>query len=166
VRVSNLAQNVFLFLVAARTWLSASTADSIGIKGPAMVGLRAVTGTLGLLSGAFLLSTGSTIASEYQVITVTPGNDADVYFQINLSGTVYLKIETPRGPGCADFWWIIWPLGTVKQLGTRCGSDRLPIPSWSDFAIASKLRVGGVSEPTKIIAASSETVANSITVRW
>ncbi len=105
-------------------------------------------------------------ADEYQIIDLQPGVTRDVYFEINLSGQVTLRILTRSGAGCAELWWITWPLGNIKSLGRRCGSVRLAIPSRLDFSVASKLRAIGVDVPTKIVAASNERVANSVTVHW
>jgi hypothetical protein len=105
-------------------------------------------------------------AADYQLIEVNPGQSVDVYFEINLSGTVALRIETAAGPGCAEFWWIKWPFGNISSLGKLCGITRVGIPGLSELAISGKLRASGVTKPTKIIAASNERVANSVTVRW
>src|SRR5207248_2225009 len=78
--------------------------------------------------------------ADYQVIDVQPGLTVDVYFEINLAGTVALRIATKTGPGCAELWWIKWPLGDIKSLGKKCGSARLAIPGITDFAVAGKLR--------------------------
>jgi hypothetical protein len=105
-------------------------------------------------------------AAEYQVIDLQPGQTVDVYFDINLSGSVSLRIVTKSGLGCAELWWIKWPLGDIKSLGRKCGSARIALPGITDFAIAGKLRAGGASVPMKIIAASNERVANSVTLQW
>jgi hypothetical protein len=105
-------------------------------------------------------------AADYQVIDVQPGQTVDVYFEINLSGSVSLRIVTKNGPGCAELWWIKWPLGDIKSLGKKCGNARFALPGITDFAVAGKLRATGVSVPTKIIAASNERVANSVSLQW
>jgi hypothetical protein len=117
------------------------------------------------LTVAGLLPT-PTVAADYQIIEVNPGQTVDVYFEINLVGAVALRIATRSGPGCAELWWIKWPLGNIESLGRRCGSMRLSIPGIANLAVAGKLRAGGVDERTKIIAAATEQVANSVTVRW
>jgi hypothetical protein len=109
---------------------------------------------------------GTAAAAEFQVIDLQPGQTVDVYFEINLSGQVALRIATKFGPGCAEFWWIKWPLGNIKSLGKICGTARLTIPGWRDVALAGKLRATGVTAPTKIVAASSERVANSVALQW
>jgi hypothetical protein len=114
--------------------------------------------------GTLIASDG--LAADYQVINIQPGQTVDIYFEVNLSGNVSLRIATKSGPGCAELWWIKWPLGNIKSLGKKCGATRLSIPGITDFAVAGKLRAGGVNVHTKIIAASSEQVANSITLQW
>jgi hypothetical protein len=105
-------------------------------------------------------------AADYQVIDVQPGQTVDVYFEINLSGSVSLRVATKAGPGCAEMWWIKWPLGDIQSLGKKCGSARIVLPGITDFAFAGKLRATGVKMPTKIVAAANERVANSVSLQW
>jgi hypothetical protein len=105
-------------------------------------------------------------AADFQIIDLRPGETVDVYFEINVSGSVVLRIATQNGPGCAEFWWIKWPLGNISSLGRRCASTRIAIPGLSDLAVAGKLRATGVSVPTKIVAAATEQVANSVRLQW
>ena len=113
-----------------------------------------------------LLTVKPSQAVEYQVIDLQPGQTVDVYFEINLTGNVALKIATQTGLGCAELWWIEWPFGNIKSLGKKCGLVRLSIPGLTNFAVAGKLRATGANAPTKIIAASNERVANSVTLHW
>lgn len=105
-------------------------------------------------------------AADFQIVEVQPGQNVDVFFQINLYGRVFVRIETRNGIGCADFWWILWPLGNVRQIGRQCGSADFEIPGLLDFSISSKLRAGGVSETTKIAIAANAQVAHSVTIPW
>jgi hypothetical protein len=105
-------------------------------------------------------------AAEVQIVDVRPGQSADVFFEVNLSGRVYVKIVSQAGLGCADLWWITWPLGNIRQAGRKCGSASLEIPGLSKIAVSSKLRAGGVSAPTKIVFAATAQVANSVTIHW
>src|SRR5262249_3700146 len=70
---------------------------------------------LGVLASVQFVPLAS--AADYQIIDVPVGHAVDAYFQFNLSGKVYVRIETNSVPGCADFWWITWPLGRVQELG-------------------------------------------------
>jgi hypothetical protein len=70
----------------------------------------------------------SASAADYQIIALQPGQTTDVYFEFNLSGQVSLRIVTQLGPGCAEMWWITWPLGRITSIRRKCGSVRLPIP--------------------------------------
>jgi hypothetical protein len=123
---------------------------------------RAATAVLLIVA----LSPTPTVAADYQIIELNRGQTVDVYFEINLAGSVALRIMTMSGPGCAELWWIKWPLGNIESLGKRCGSVRLRIPGISNFSVAAKLRAGGVDRRTKIVAAATEQVANSVTVQW
>lgn len=122
---------------------------------------------LALLSAASIaVPVWKASAADYQIIDVQPGETVDVYFEINLSGQLILRIATQAGPGCAELWWITWPLGSINSLGKKCGSVQLNIPGWFDLAMSAKLRAAGVDAPTKIVAASSEQVANFVTLHW
>jgi hypothetical protein len=113
----------------------------------------------GTVMAATIASTSFASAQEHQLIRVEKDSTQDVYFEINLSGYVYLSIRSADGIGCADLWWIKWPLGTLTQLGTRCGNIRLAIPGISDFAISSKLRARAKDHSIAIVAGSSEHIA-------
>jgi hypothetical protein len=117
------------------------------------------TNFAGLVIAATLLFDSFAVAQEHQLIRVASGATEDIYFEINLSGNLYLSIRSPDGIGCVDLWWIKWPLGNLTQLGKRCGNVRLAIPGISDFAISAKLRARAESKPIAIVASSSEKVA-------
>jgi len=106
-------------------------------------------------------------ARDYQIIAVSAGDTADVYFEINLSGKVYLRIVAPPGAeACADLWWIKWPLGNIQDVGRRCGSLQLEVPGLTDIAISAKLRVRAGNSPLKIVAAATEAAGNSALVSF
>src|SRR6266446_7395894 len=136
--------------------------DSV-LRGPAVrVTRRAAFGALASLP--FVLRAS---AADYQIIDVPVGQAVDAYFEIDVSGKVYLRIETSSGPGCADFWWITWPLGRVRELGHHCASAEFEIPGiLSDLSISSKLRTGGVDKPTKVVVSDRIEVARNVTVTW
>ena len=103
-------------------------------------------------------------AADPQIETVQKGESKDLYFQINLSGKVFVNVGSPPGgSNCAEFWWIKWPLGNIKSLGRHCGATSFDIPGLLDFAISSKLRVGGTDNLVKIAISATESVANSVT---
>lgn len=123
-----------------------------------------------LLMAAAILFTGSIGAQEKQphevmdpqIHVVDKGQSADLYFQINLKGTVFVKVAArPGDSNCADFWWIKWPFGTIESLGRQCGAASFKVPGLFDFAFSSKLRVGGTTNQIKIAVSASESVANS-----
>lgn len=106
-------------------------------------------------------------AADYEIIELGPGETKDVYFQINLSGNVYLRIVAePGGQACADLWWIKWPLGNIEKLGRHCHTANLKIPGWTSAAISSKLRAGGATHRLKIVASATEEVANKVTIKF
>lgn len=97
------------------------------------------------------------------IFTLHPNETANTYFEVNLTGTVYLKIAAPPGQEpCADFWWIKWPLGNVEQLGRLCDTAQLEVPGLSRFAFAARLRAGGAKSVVKVGIAAQEAVAHSL----
>lgn len=104
-----------------------------------------------------------TFADDVKIISVAPGESADVYFEFNLAGRIFLHIRQAGGWGCADLWWIVWPLGSIKDVGQKCGLVALDVPGASSFAISSKLRARAEGTPIQIGVSSNETVANHIT---
>lgn len=112
---------------------------------------------------ALLIATGPAAARDYETVSIKAGDTADVYFQVNLSGTLYLDIRTKEGAGCANLWWIKWPLGTIKDEGRRCGFVKLDIPGFLDFSLSSKLRASTDGTDIKIGYSADEAVAHTIT---
>ncbi|WP_085044172.1 hypothetical protein [Ensifer aridi] len=112
---------------------------------------------------AMLIAAGPGATRDYDIVSIKAGDTADVYFQINLSGTLYLNIRTKDGAGCANLWWIKWPLGTIKDEGRHCGFVKLDIPGFFDLSFSSKLRAFAEGNDTKIGYSASEAVAHTIT---
>jgi hypothetical protein len=111
-----------------------------------------------------MLGSISSQAADPQIETVQRGESRDLYFQINLSGKVFVNIgASAGGSNCAEFWWIKWPFGNIQSLGRHCGAASFDIPDLKDLAISSKLRVGGTTNQVKIAISASEAVANSAT---
>lgn len=98
-----------------------------------------------------------------KIVDIPPQKSVDLYFQFNLSGSVFVKIGAKPGDSpCADFWWIKWPLGTIEKLGRHCNFAQFKIPSVFDLSISSKLRVGAADNPIKVGVSDSSSVAHSI----
>lgn len=114
-------------------------------------------------SAAILITAGPGAARDYEIVSIKSGDTADVYFQINLSGTLYLNIRTKDGAGCARLWWIKWPLGTIKDEGRHCGFVKLDIPGFFELSISSKLRASAEGSDIKIGYSANEAVAHKIT---
>jgi hypothetical protein len=87
-----------------------------------------------------------------------------VFAEINTTGTVFVRIVSKTGVGCADFWWVKWPFGYTQQLGRHCGAARFDIPSVFSITVASKLRAGGITTPVKIGTSVNETSLGTASV--
>jgi hypothetical protein len=99
-------------------------------------------------------------AEDYSTVWVDPGRSVDVYWDINLSGRVFLAADVDGRAACLDYWWIVWPFTQIKQLGRHCGRATFDLPTLSDWAIGGKLRAGGADARTRLRGASSESVAH------
>lgn len=100
--------------------------------------------------------------TQGQLVSLPPNSAGDVYFQVNMSGTVFVNVMDPEGAGCAEFWWILWPFGNIKELGRHCGGASFEIPRLMSLSISSKLRAATGSRPVKIGVADKAEVAHSI----
>jgi hypothetical protein len=116
----------------------------------------AVSGCMWAAYAAYVVSAN---AADYNITEIQSGDTADVFFEINTTGKLYLSIRGKDGFGCVDLWWIIWPLGSIAEVGKRCRNVTLDIPGWSKLAAASKLRARAIAGPVKIIGSSNEKVA-------
>jgi hypothetical protein len=113
------------------------------------------------------LNSESPAANDLQIVDVLPDQASDVYFFVNLRGRLYLKIAAAGGNRpCAEFWWITWGFGNIKDVGERCGSFTLdiPEPSLTDPVISGKLRTSGAPYRLKIAVSAYENVAHSATL--
>lgn len=109
--------------------------------------------TIGLQRGAR--------ADDLVTIWVDPGVNVDVYWNINLSGTVYIAADIDGRPACLDYWWIVWPFTQIVQLGKHCGHAKFELPGLSNFALGGKLRAGGAEARTRLRGTSNEKVAHN-----
>jgi hypothetical protein len=112
----------------------------------------AIVFTLGLVA--------ETRADDFVTIWVDPSKSVDVYWSINLSGTVYVAADVDGQPACLDYWWIVWPFTQIQQLGHYCGRAKFALPGISSFAIGGKLRAGGATVRTRLRGTSTEGVAH------
>lgn len=108
----------------------------------------------------------SALAADYKTVWIDKGGSADIYWEINLAGKVYLAADHEGSPACLDYWWIAWPFGNIKQLGRHCGRVEFSLPGLTSFSVAAKLRAGGADSRTRVIGTSSESVANSFPVKY
>lgn len=123
--------------------------------------------TLTYVAVALTLSCGiAALAADLQIVDMPAAQQVDLYTQVNVGGSVFVRIVSPSGPACADFWWIQWPFGTVQQLGRHCDFARFDIPGLFKAAAASRLRAGGGSGNLKLGVSTEEKVAASATIRF
>jgi len=84
---------------------------------------------------------------------------------VNVKGTVNYVIRTRDGSNKVRMWWIVQPLGRVKQLGVLEGSGKLSIPSKLKGSVSAKLR-GQASVDTVVYVGENTAVDSSLIFRW
>lgn len=99
-------------------------------------------------------------AADYETIWVEPGQNVDVYWEVNLSGKVFLAADTAGQPACLNYWWITWPWGRNVELGRHCGRAAFELPGLSNLSVGGKLRAGGADAKTRIRGTADESVSN------
>ncbi|MCK1608158.1 MULTISPECIES: hypothetical protein [unclassified Bradyrhizobium] len=116
---------------------------------------------LGLVVLLMLPLTGSR-ASDVVTVWVEPSQSVDVYWEVNLSGKVYVAADIDGRPACLEYWWIRWPTTSIKSLGRRCGATSFSVPGLADLAVGGKLRAGSAEAKTRIRGTASERVAHDL----
>lgn len=114
------------------------------------------------LAAIFLATLGNSQASasdEAVVVHLRDGETKSVYWQINLTGVVFLSIRSAAGAGCARMFWRTFPLNRTVSLEEICGNVRLEIPGIRNGAIMSTLWARANQGEVKIVGSSSERVA-------
>ena len=81
-----------------------------------------------MCSLAICLPLLGTPSSQTREVKVSAGQTADLWLGVNVTGKVHYAIRARDGSNKMRMWWILEPLGTVKQLGTLSGSGSLDIP--------------------------------------
>ena len=99
-----------------------------------------------------------------QIIDLPAHQQADVYFEANLKGKVYVKIVSQGEESCCDFWWIEWPFGRVEQQGRHCGFAAFDLPG--GLTVSAKLRAGNGTGHIKLGVSASESVARDSTIHF
>lgn len=127
-----------------------------------------VVGAISALCLAGLsLSQPAAATDDPQRIELQQGQTADAYFEVNVSGRIYVAIASKPGDSpCVEFWWIKWPFGNTESLGRHCNFATFEIPGIASFAISAKLRVGGSSNLVKLAVSASESVAHAATFHF
>jgi hypothetical protein len=108
---------------------------------------------------------GSPSPSAVKEIKIPAGQTADLWLGINVTGKVNYIIRTRDGKNAMRMWWIMEPLGTVKQLGTLVNSGSLDIPNKLKGSISAKLR-GKAAVDTVVHLGENVSVDSSMTFNW
>src|SRR4051794_18063845 len=86
-----------------------------------------------------LLASGEAGAPVRQV-KVAAGQTGDLWLGVNVAGEVHYAIRTRDGTNKMRMWWVMEPLGNVRQLGTLSGTGSLDVPGKLKGSFSAKLR--------------------------
>lgn len=118
---------------------------------------------IAVLAVTFMAGEGA--ARDYDVVSLKSGERKEVYFQINLSGNVYLDIRNKDGAGCATLEWTSWWNMWRKEEQRQCGFATIKIPGVFDGAVWGTLWATAEGD-IKIGYSADERVARSITFEF
>lgn len=108
-----------------------------------------------------LFSVSPALAQDYSTEMVDPGKSVLLYWNINLSGKVFVAADANGNAACLDYWWVTIPFFTEVKLGRHCGRASFELPGLSKFAAGGKLYAGGAEQTTRIRGTSLERVARN-----
>jgi hypothetical protein len=104
-------------------------------------------------------------SSDIREIKIGAGKSADLWLGVNVSGNLHYAVRTRDGKNKVQMWWVMEPLGNVKQLGLMGESGSLKIPGALNGSVSAKLRASATSDAIVLIS-EKVSVANSITFHW
>lgn len=104
-------------------------------------------------------------SGQTKAIKIPAGKSVDLWLGVNVTGSVFYAIRTRDGKNQVRMWWILQPLGRVKQLGIRSHEGSLDIPSSLDGVASAKLRASATAD-TVIYVQEKVAVDKSVTFRW
>jgi hypothetical protein len=103
--------------------------------------------------------------AQVKEIKIPAGQSADLWLGINVAGKLHYAIRSRDAKNKMRMWWVMEPLGNVKQLGSRSGSGELKIPGPLNGSLSAKLR-GSVTSDTVLYISETTSVANSVAFNW
>lgn len=107
-----------------------------------------------------VLSASPALAQDYNTEWVEPGKSVLLYWNLNLSGKVFVAADTNGNAACLDYWWKTIPLFITLKLGRHCGRASFDLPGLSNFAAGGGLYAGGADQKTRLRGTSQERVAH------
>lgn len=92
------------------------------------------------------------------IVHVPAGETKLIYWEVNLSGVVWISIRRESSLGCAELFWRTYPFFGRTPLGERCGSFQLSVPSLSSGALAAALYARANDDGATVVGGSNESV--------
>lgn len=93
--------------------------------------------------------------SSYKTIILHPNETKDIYFFINLNGSVFYKIVNKSSTNRIKGWWLKGPFGSKEDIGTLSNTGSTPFKG----LIWGRLKAYGADSETTILITESAQVA-------
>jgi hypothetical protein len=89
-----------------------------------------------------------------------------IWFGVNVTGKVSIRVVTRDGSNKLNLWWITWGVGSTQSLGNYGPAGDLPIPiAWWKGVISARLR-GQASTDTVVYFSDKVQVDKNVTFIW
>jgi hypothetical protein len=99
-------------------------------------------------------------------VRIPKGESADIWFGVNVTGKVSIRVVTRDGSNKLNLWWITWGVGSAQSLGNYGPAGDLPIPiTWWKGVISARLR-GQASSDTVVYFSDKVQVDKNVTFIW
>ncbi len=121
---------------------------------------------IGVIPMLVLIGSFSSVVRAEKEIKIPAGQSADVWWGVNVSGSIHYVIRTRDDSDRVKFWWIKWGIGSIENAGLRTDVGSLQIPiSLFKGVMAAKLRAS--SDVDAIIYIQENSAPNTgLTFHW
>jgi len=115
--------------------------------------------------GCFLVSTLA-YGQAPQRIKIPAGQTADLWYGVNVTGNLNIRIQTRDGKNELKLSWIKWGVGSIQEIGNwgPAGSINIPIAWWRGI-VSAKLR-GEASNDTIVYISDRVAIDKKFVFDW
>lgn len=115
---------------------------------------------------ALLIASGSVFCQTPLKIRISQGQTADIWFGVNVAGSVNLAVYTRDGKNKIKLRWVTWGVGSSRELGEWGPTGSLTVPiSWWKGVVSAKLR-GQASSDTVVYISDKVEIDRKLTFDW